>query len=152
MASSKRIFSLDLGTQTVGLAEFQAGKTGGLTLVAYRASGLLADPSADGTRVRQTQMALGELVEGMRARGATVNYAISAQSVFTRFVKLPVVGEEQVDQIVGFEAQQNVPFPINEVVWDYQLVDAGSAEMEVVLAAVKSDLWKRSTGRWRVRG
>ncbi|MEO6569893.1 MAG: type IV pilus assembly protein PilM, partial [Opitutaceae bacterium] len=49
--------------------------------------------------------------------------------------------EEQVDQIVGFEAQQNVPFPIDEVVWDYQLVDQGnSAEVEVVLVAIKSDL------------
>src|SRR4029450_7341632 len=66
---------------------------------------------------------------------------VSAQSVFTRFVKLPSVGEDQVDQIVGFEAQQNVPFPIDEVVWDYQLVDQGNPnEVEVVLVAIKSDL------------
>ena len=34
-----------------------------------------------------------------RASGAPVNYSIPAQSVFTRFVKLPSVGEEQIDQI-----------------------------------------------------
>src|SRR6202012_1100644 len=74
-------------------------------------------------------------------KGLKVNYAVSSQSVFTRFVKLPSVGEEQVDQIVGFEAQLNVPYPINEVVWDYQLVDSGgSAQVEVVIVAVKADL------------
>ena len=56
-------------------------------------------------------------------------------------MKLPSVGEEQVDQIVTFEAQQNVPYPINEVVWDYQLVDSGDpAQVEVVIVAVKADL------------
>src|SRR4029434_10681847 len=70
-----------------------------------------------------------------------INYAVSVQSVFKRLVKLPSVRDEQVDRIVAFEAQQNVPFPINEVVWDYQLVDQGnSAEVEVVLVAIKSDL------------
>jgi type IV pilus assembly protein PilM len=72
---------------------------------------------------------------------------VSAQAVFTRFVKLPSVGEEQVDQIVTFEAQQNVPFPINEVVWDYQLVDSGSpTDVEVVLVAIKSDLLDEING------
>jgi type IV pilus assembly protein PilM len=86
-------------------------------------------------------MTIGEMVSALGYKGQEINYAVSAQSVFTRFVKLPSVGEDQVDQIVGFEAQQNVPFPINEVVWDYQLVDQGnSAEVEVVLVAIKSDL------------
>jgi len=141
MANANRILTLDLGTQTVGLAEFQAGKDGGLVLTHYQQRELLGDPGVDATRLSQTKMAVSELVAARHAKGAKINYAVSAQSVFTRFVKLPSVGEEQVDQIVGFEAQQNVPFPIDEVVWDYQLVDQGnSAEVEVVLVAIKSDL------------
>jgi type IV pilus assembly protein PilM len=140
MAASKRIYSLNLGTQTVALAEFQKSKAGGLVLSRFRSSALLADPTADPTRMAQARMAVAELAGGMKAAGATVNYAVSAQSVFTRFVKLPSVGEEQAEQIVAFEAQQNVPFPIDEVVWGYQLVDTGGAEVEVVLVAIKSDL------------
>src|SRR5215212_1556830 len=141
MAAPNRILALDLGTQTVGLAEFQTGKDGGLVLSNYRTGELLGDPAVDSTRLAQAKMTLGEMVSSLGYKGAKVNYAISAQSVFTRFVKLPSVGEDQVDQIVGFEAQQNVPFPIDEVVWDYQLVDQGnSAEVEVVLVAIKSDL------------
>src|ERR1700761_4168989 len=141
MAASSRIFALDLGTQTVALAEFKTGGDGGLILVNYRSTELLADPAADATRQAQARIAVGGMVAARGIKGQPIQYAIASQSVFTRFVKLPSVGEEQVDQIVGFEAQQNVPYPIDEVVWDYQLVDSGdSSQVEVVIVAVKADL------------
>ena len=44
-------------------------------------------------------------------------------------------------KIIAFEAQQNVPFPIDQVVWDYQLVGGGMDEqIQVVLVAIKRDL------------
>src|SRR6266481_3944083 len=121
MAAQSRMLALELGTQTVILAELRAGSDGGLVLTNYRSTELLADPAADASRQAQAKIAVGEMVSAMGYKGQPVNYAIASQSVFTRFVKLPSVGEEQVDQIVTFEAQQNVPCPINEVVWDYQL-------------------------------
>src|SRR6202012_5452030 len=141
MAAPPRILTLSLGTQTIGLAEFKIGQNGGVVLSSYQTRELLADPGADSTRIAQTNLLLKELVQSLKLRGSKINYAVSSQSVFTRFVKLPSVGEEQVDQIVTFEAQQNVPYPINEVVWDYQLVDSGdSSQVEVVIVAVKADL------------
>ena len=141
MAAPTRILSLSLGNQTVGLAEFKTGPNGGLILASYQTRDLLADPAADATRLAQTKLALAEMAQGAGLKNARVSYAISAQSVFTRFVKLPSVGEEQVEQIVTFEAQQNVPYPIDEVVWDYGLVDSGEASVvEVVIVAIKSDL------------
>src|SRR3954471_7663077 len=141
MASPKRIVALDLGTQSVSLAEFRSEAHGSLVLQSYRGSELQADPAHDATRHSQVKFAVQEMVSAAGLKGQPINYAIAAQSVFTRFVKLPSVGEEQVEQIVTFEAQQNVPYPINEVVWDYQLVDQGnSAEVEVVLVAIKADL------------
>ncbi len=141
MAAPNRIVSLSLGNQTVGLAVFKTGQNQGLVLTAYETRELLADPAADSTRLAQTKLVLDEMAQGSGLKNAEVNYAVSAQSVFTRFVKLPSVGEEQVDQIVTFEAQQNVPYPIDEVVWDYQLVDSGDVSLvEVVIVAIKSDL------------
>src|SRR3954468_22728127 len=141
MAASTRILSLNLGTQTIGIAEFKTGQGGGLILSSYETRELLADPAADATRLAQTKLLVAEMITAAGVKGQPINYAIAAQSVFTRFVKLPSVGEEQVEQIVTFEAQQNVPYPINEVVWDYQLVETGdSAQVEVVIVAIKSDL------------
>ena len=142
MAAPNRILSLNLGTQTVAVADFKTGQNGGLVLTNYKTSELLADPALpDATRLAQTKLTLSEMVGALGYKGQKVNFAISSQAIFTRFVKLPSVGEEQVDQIVTFEAQQNVPYPIHEVVWDYQLVDSGeTAQVEVVIVAIKADL------------
>lgn len=147
MASSQRIFTLSLGSQVVRLAEFRTDSKGGLSLTAYQTSELLADPAAEGTRVAQTSLATQELVGALKATGQSVNYAIPAQPVFIRFVKLPAVSEDKIDQIVTFEAQQNVPFPIEEVVWDYQVVPSSDpGKLEVVLSAIKSDLLDELNG------
>lgn len=70
-----------------------------------------------------------------------MNYAVPSQSVFARFVKLPALQAAKIDKIVAFEPQQNVPFPIDEVVWDYQLVGGGLGEqIQVVIVAIKRDL------------
>jgi type IV pilus assembly protein PilM len=141
MAVPHRIVSLNIGMQNAGLAEFRTTSEGGLVLHAHRATELLADPAADASRIGQLKIAVKENADALHLKNNKVNYAIAAQSVFTRFVKLPPVGEDKIDQIVTFEAQQNVPFPIDEVVWDYQLVGSGAdARMEVVLVAIKADL------------
>lgn len=141
MAKPAKIISLNLGMQTVGLAEFRADEKGGMVLQRYTLTELLGDPAADTSRLGQIGVAVQDMVAAMRLKHAQTNYAVAAQSVFTRFVKLPPVDEHQVEQIIGFEAQQNVPFPIDEVIWDYQLVDNGiEGRIEVVLVAIKADL------------
>ena len=141
MPAATRILSLNLGSQTVGLAEFHAQPNGGLVLNGYRLREILADPSNEGARNAQIGAALREMLGELGIKGGPVNYAIAAQSVFARFVKLPAVEEEKIERIIAFEAQQNVPFPIDEVVWDYQLVGGGAEEqIQVVLVAIKEDL------------
>ena len=137
----KSILSLNLGSQTIGLAEFGTQPHGGLVLRRYRLREVLVDPTGEGIQQAQIASAIREMLGEMRIKDGDVNYAVAAQSVFARFVKLPAVEEEKIEKIIAFEAQQNVPFPIDEVVWDYQLVGSGTEEqIRVVLVAVKSDL------------
>ena len=142
MAAPKGILALNLGTQTISLAEFQRNADGGLTLTRLKQNEILGDPSADPTRSAQTKLQVEHLVSELGLKGRNVNYAIASHVIFTRPVTLPSVDDAtQVEQIVGFEAQQNVPYPIDEVVWDWQLLDAGDGgQVEVILAAIKSDL------------
>lgn len=141
MAAPQRILTLNLGTQTIGLAEFHATENGGLVLGRYVSGEVMADPALESTRISQVRVVVQELTGKLGLKKGAVNYAIPSQQVFTRFVKLPSVAAEQVDQIIQFEAQQNVPFPIDEVVWDYQLVSAeNDTQVEVALFAVKADL------------
>jgi type IV pilus assembly protein PilM len=139
MAAPARILSLNLGSQTIGLAEFRTLSSGGLTLKSYRLREM--DAAGEGMHYAQVQSVLPQMLNELQIKSGNVNYAVPGQSVFTRFVKLPAVEEEKIEKIISFEAQQNVPFAIDEVVWDYQLVGGGADEqIQVVLVAIKSDL------------
>jgi type IV pilus assembly protein PilM len=140
MATSARLISLNVGSQTIGLAEFRTSHSA-LVLLNYQLREISADPASEPLRQTQLTIALREMMRELHIRGGAVNYALPAQSVFARFVKLPPLVQEKLDKIVAFEAQQNVPFPLAEVVWDYQLVGGGLGEqIQVVLVAIKVDL------------
>ena len=145
MPGPARLITLNLGSQTIGLAEFRA-VNGRLVLVNYRLREVPLDPETGHRRDAHVALdegaaVLREMMHEMQIPGRPVNYAVPAQSVFARFVKLPPLVQEKLDKVIAFEAQQNVPFPLNEIVWDYQLVGGGLGEdIQVVLVAIKVDL------------
>ena len=140
MADKKSYTGLSLGSQNVSSAVFGTSASGGLVLQNYHSVELLADPAADSQRPAQLGAALKQTSAALKLKGAEVRYSISSMPVFIRSVGLPPLDIDQVDQIVEFEAQQNVPFPISQGVWGYQLMgDHDDPEVEVMLAAIKSD-------------
>lgn len=135
-----RIISLNVGSQQVAGAVFSKTAGGGLRLDRIERRDLMGDPGEDGGRAGQSGAALKEIVSALKIKGAKTNYVVSSFPVLLKFASLPALDGSQVDQIVEFEAQQQVPYPINEVVWGYQLMgDPDDVEVEVALAAVKSD-------------
>ncbi len=70
-----------------------------------------------------------------------VAVSVPSQNSFARFVNLPPVEAKRVPEIVKFEAVQQIPFDINEVQWDWQLMtEADSAELKVGIFAIKNDV------------
>ena len=140
MAASKNITVLNLGSQRVGGAVFDQTAGGDLILKRYQFVEMAGDPSVDATRLPQLKVAIEDLAAKLKLSKNSVWYAVAGHTVFTRFVKLPPVQGEKLEQIVEFEARQNVPFPINEVIWDFEMVGEKDAiEPEVVLVAMKAD-------------
>lgn len=67
--------------------------------------------------------------------------SLEGASVFIRVFKLPGVAKSKLAKIIAYEAQQQVPFPIEEVVWSYQCLRRVSPEeTDVVLAAVRVNI------------
>jgi len=67
--------------------------------------------------------------------------SVPSQNSFARFVKLPPVEPKRIPEIVKFEAAQQIPFDINDVQWDWQLMtETGSPEIKVGIFAVKSEV------------
>ena len=135
-----RIIALDIGSQQVSGASFTKTSGGGLQLEKFHRSDLVGDPFDDARRTAQSKMALKEVAGNLKIKKAETKYVISSQPVLMKFASLPAIDGEKLEEIVEFEAQQQVPYPINEVVWGYQLMgEPGDIEVEVILAAVKSD-------------
>lgn len=140
MADAQATVALNIGSQRISMGFFEPSKNGGLILKKYESSSILADPAAEMARLPQIKVAVSELAEKLKIGKSTkLRYAISGQSVFTRFIKLPAIEDDNIEQLVAFEAQQHVPFPIDEVIWDWQLLESGSGEKEVALVAIKGD-------------
>ena len=125
MLKSKSFLAVDFGAGSLKLGEFEVNEAGGLRLKGFAIKPLGAEGAQDSTReatiLKASQEALAE--KGIKAR--EVNVCAPGFHVFSKFVKLPPVDAGKVTQIIQYEAQQNVPFPLAEVVWDYQIL--GSA-------------------------
>lgn len=138
MADNQTTVALNIGSQRIGMAVFEVSKNGSLILTAYDSESIVADPALDASKISQTRVAIADLAQRLKVGKTKARYAISGQSVFTRFVKLPPLQDDNIEQLVTFEAQQHVPFPLAEVVWDYEMIE-GSTEKEVVIVAIKAD-------------
>ncbi len=141
MLKTKSFLAVDFGAGTLKLAEFEVNETGGLRLLQYATKSLGSDGAQESTREAAILKGLTELVAERGAKGRTVNVCAPGFHVFSKFVKLPPVDAGKVTQIIQYEAQQNVPFPLEEVVWDYQILGSmPSGELEVLLVAIKADV------------
>ena len=142
MASAHKVVTVDLGTSTLKVGEFGIGRGGALTLLRFGVEELGLDPNKEEERGKFITPTLSKLFKDHGVRPHEVLLSISGQSVFMRFVKLPPVDAAQVGQVVTFEAQQNVPFPINDVTWDYQMMPNRGAgvEAESVIVAIKKEV------------
>ncbi len=138
MADTQTTVALNIGSQTIGMAVFEVSKSGGLVLKSYDTESIVADPALEASKNAQTRVAIADLARKLKVGKTKARYAISGQAVFTRFVKLPPLQDDNIEQLVTFEAQQHVPFPLQEVVWDYELIE-GAGEKEVVIVAIKAD-------------
>jgi type IV pilus assembly protein PilM len=104
---------------------------------------LLSQPDADASEL--IHEALKTFLSRNSLRGDRVVISVPGQSGLARFIKLPPVEASKIPDIVKYEAKQQIPFPLEDVVWDYQQMmgsstDEGFAlEAEVGLFAMKRD-------------
>ena len=141
MLNTKSFLTVDFGAGSLKLAEFEIEETGGLRLENFAIKPLGSEGSQESTREKAILRALQEALAETSFKSKIVNVCAPGFHVFSKFVKLPPVDAAKVGQIIQYEAQQNVPFPLAEVVWDYQILGAtASGELEVLLVAIKSEI------------
>ena len=139
--AAKSGFGLDIGQGSIKLVQLRQTKTGiQLSRVKVLKTGIT--PSlARAERENIIAERVSEIMRDVNVRKGPLTIATPGLSAFIRYIKLPPVSQSRLQQIIGYEAQQQVPFPLEEVIWDYQILKtAGKSETTVILVAIKSEV------------
>ncbi len=135
---SPRVLAVDIGAGHVACGVFTAGATGRLVLQQFSLEAHSADPTHESRWAVETAQALGAVAARDKLGGAC-SLAVPGHLALTKFIKTPSVEPAKRGNIISFEAAENIPHPLNEVVWDHLVVADDSFDLEVMLTAVKFD-------------
>ena len=147
MAKTKAVWGIDIGQSALKAIRCVAGDDASrITADAFdyiEYPKILSQPEAD--PVELVSDALRLFLSRNSVHGDRVAISVSGQSGLARFIKLPPVESKKIPDIVKYEARQQIPFALEDVVWDYQQMAGGSEdegfalETEVGLFAMKRD-------------
>ena len=148
MARAERILAIDIGATSIKVGEFEYPGREAVTLINF-AHREYEEELTDSSRSVVVAGLLRQMLMENHFTARRTLLSISGQSAFTRFVRLPPFSDDQsrIRQIVEFEARQNVPFPMEEVIWDYQLIASpDSDDIDVMFVVIKNDIVEQMTG------
>ena len=142
---SKSIVGLDIGSSSIKAVELsRRGRSKEFELTHLGVSLLPAEAIVQGAFLNSSAIVEGirEAIEKAKIRTKNVAAAVSGHSVIVKKVSLPVMTRGELDEQIRWEAEQYIPFDVNEVNLDFQILNSGSGEgqMEVLLVAAKKDL------------
>ena len=143
MPSTKTVWGIDVGQCALKALKLQwrDGKLRALGFDVIEHAKILSQPDADEQALIRS--ALAKFLSRNSIKGSTVVISVPGQASFTRFIKLPPVEMKKIPEIVRYEARQQIPFNLEDVVWDYQTISppsAGPREVEVGIFAMKRDI------------
>ena len=134
---------LELGAANLKLVDL-SGQNAQLRSFAIRPTprelikeGLITNPDALAEEIK-------ELVKQAHTKKKLVVTALANQVAITRIIKVPKMDRKELEEAIRWEAERYIPFPIDEVVMDFDLLDdpdelEDGQEMEVIIAAAREE-------------
>ncbi|HJR61252.1 MAG TPA: type IV pilus assembly protein PilM [Vicinamibacterales bacterium] len=147
---AKSLVGLDIGSSAVKAVELKpAGR--GYRVAAYGSEPLPPDSIVDGAIIDGAAVAeaVRRLFEGRTIRTRDVAASLSGNAVIVKKISLPAMTEAELAESIYWEAEQYIPFDIQDVNLDYQVLDAGGngkGTMDVLLVAAKKEKIADYTG------
>lgn len=142
---SKGTVGLDIGSSTVKLIELKPGKRKGYQLVNLGVASLPPEAIVDGALMNSSVVveAIRSILGSLKLKTRDVATSISGHSVIIKKINLPVMTSEELEESIQWEAEQYIPFDINDVNIDFQIVgteESEAGQMGVLLVAAKKDM------------
>ncbi|HME73242.1 MAG TPA: type IV pilus assembly protein PilM [Myxococcota bacterium] len=140
---SKSVVGLDIGSSSVKAVEL-AVKPKGFELLHLGMAHLPPEAIVQGAFLNSAAIveAIKECLANARIKATQAAVAVSGHSVIVKKISLPAMSREELEESIRWEAEQYIPFDVNEVNLDFQILSSGQAEgqMDVLLVAAKKDL------------
>ena len=140
MAKNKSAWGIEIGAHAIKAVRLElVGDEAAITDFAYIPHNKpLTTPDLDVAEM--TRLTMGQLVASKNLEDQKVVISVPGHSALARFAKLPPVEPKMIPNIVKFEAVQQIPFPIEEVEWDYQtFASPDNPEVEVGIFAITKE-------------
>ena len=142
---SSTVVGLDIGSSSVKAVEIASkGRDRGFELRGLGIAPLQNEAIVQGAFLNSSAIvdAITEAIEVGRIKATAAAVAVSGHSVIVKKVGLPAMTREELEDQIQWEAEQYIPFDVNEVHLDFQILDTseGEGQMDVLLVAAKRDL------------
>jgi type IV pilus assembly protein PilM len=140
---AKGVIGLDIGSSAVKLVELRE-KKGEYHLVRLGLEPLSPEAIVDGSIMDSSLVvdAIHKLNDEAKVKAAQYATSLSGHSVIIKKIQLPAMSHDELSESIQWEAEQYIPFDINDVRMDYVVLpeaEVGGEQMEVLLVAVKRD-------------
>ena len=141
----KSVVGLDIGSNSVKAVEIALkGKDKGFELRGLGVATLPTEAIVQGAFLNSSAIveSIQEAIQTSRIKSKDVAAAVAGHSVIVKKVSLPAMPREELEDQIQWEAEQYIPFDVNEVNLDFQILETSEAEgqMDVLLVAAKKDL------------
>ncbi len=142
--SKKGVVGLDIGSSAIKLVELRERKPGEFHLQRLGIEPLSPEAIVDGSIMDSSLVvdAIHSLNDQTKVKNTSYATSLSGHSVIIKKIQLPAMPEEELAESIQWEAEQYIPFDINDVRLDYVTLadgEPGRDTMEVLLVAVKRD-------------
>lgn len=142
-SKSKNVVGLDIGSSAIKLVELKEKKGGSYSLVKLGSERLSPEAIVDGSIMDSSMVVetIQRLNAGQAVKNSNYATSLSGHSVIIKKITLPAMSPEELAESIQWEAEQYIPFDINDVNLDYvPLTAPGSADnVDVILVAVKKE-------------
>ena len=142
MAGPTAVWGIDIGRCALKAVKLRVGSEGKVELAAFEYiehAKILSQPDAD--RPALVAAALEKFLSRNDITRDQVVVGVPGQHTLARFTKLPPVQPKKIPDIVRYEADQQIPFDMDEVIWDYQTFQREDfPDVEVGIFAMKREL------------
>lgn len=140
---SKSIIGLDIGSSCVKVVEC-AARSKGIELLHLGMAKLPPEAIVQGAFLNSSAIvdAIQEAMSQAGVKSKNVAAAVAGHAVIVKKISLPEMTREELEESIRWEAEQYIPFDINEVNLDFQILEGSQTEgqMDVLLVAAKKDL------------